>query len=77
MNKTLIVVILTVINCCLPTIGVTISKSAYRDVVVEIEDSVPREKCVTVLTELERSLNTSPPYRDVRKSMGMIFKSIG
>lgn len=47
-----LIAFITVINLW-PSLSITITKSAYRDVVVEIEESVTREECVTILTELE------------------------
>lgn len=35
--------------------GITIEKSAYRDVVVEIQDTVPMDQCAQVLNDLEVS----------------------
>lgn len=35
--------------------GITIERSAYRDVVIEIQDSVPMDQCAQVLNDLEVS----------------------
>ncbi|XP_055703162.1 calcium-activated chloride channel regulator 1-like [Phlebotomus papatasi] len=56
-----LIVFITVINFW-PSLGITITKSAYRDVVVKIEESVTREECVTILTELEASLASASQF---------------
>lgn len=35
--------------------GITISQSAYKDVVIEIQDTVPMDQCAQVLNDLEVS----------------------
>lgn len=39
--------------------GITISNAAYRDVVIEIQDSVPMDQCAQVLNDLEVSVNAT------------------
>lgn len=36
--------------------GITISQSAYRDVVIEIQETVPMDQCAQVLNDLEVSV---------------------
>lgn len=38
--------------------GLSIEKSAYKDVVIEIKDNVPVEECGTILADLEVSCVT-------------------
>lgn len=38
---------------CATTSAVTIDKAAYKDIVIEIKDYVPVEKCADVLLDIE------------------------
>ena len=51
MWKVIIFTLLTVLVCSTQPLG--ISNSAYRDVVIEIQDTVPVEQCAQILTDLE------------------------
>lgn len=47
--------LLWVLLASVSAFGITISQSAYKDVVVEIQDTVPMDQCAQVLNDLEVS----------------------
>lgn len=44
------------------TSAITMDKAAYKDVVIEIKDYVPVERCQDILLDIEVSLNISSKY---------------
>lgn len=50
------VLLLVTATTAVSAFGITIQQSAYRDVVIEIQDTVPMDQCAQVLNDLEVSL---------------------
>lgn len=57
-------VLLLAATTAVSAFGITINQSAYRDVVIEIQDTVPMDQCAQVLNDLEVSVgNNSYRFR--------------
>lgn len=46
--------------------GITINQSAYKDVVIEIQDTVPMDQCAQVLNDLEVSFRAKVHFNQKR-----------
>lgn len=52
-------VLLLAATTAVSAFGITINQSAYRDVVIEIQDTVPMDQCAQVLNDLEVSVGNN------------------
>lgn len=50
-----VIVAIGLLVAAVSAFGITIEKSAYRDVVIELQDTVPMDQCAQVLNDLEVS----------------------